>query len=58
MGHFQRICPKLAQEAPGQSHGKVSSLVVQDAGKHLEQCSIEEMEKAVSQRKAGAEQLN
>ena len=33
-----------------------TSLVVQDASKHLEQCSIE-LEKALAERKAGAEQL-
>ena len=35
----------------------MSSLVVQDADKRLEQCSTEELEKALAERKAGAEQL-
>ena len=35
VGHLQWNCPKLSQEAPGRSRGKVSSLVVQDAGKRL-----------------------
>ena len=56
-GHILCSCPKLAQEAPERSHGKVLSLVAQDAGKHFEQCSIEELEKALAERKAGAEQL-
>ena len=56
-GHIQCNCPKLAQEAAGRSRNKVSSLVAQDAGKHLEQCSIEELEKALAEKKAGIEQL-
>ena len=57
MGHIQRNCPKLAPEAAGISRGKVSSLVAQDANKHLEQCSIEELEKVLAEKKAGVEQL-
>ena len=57
MGHIQRNCPKLAPEAAGRSRGKVSSLVAQDANKSLEQCSIEELEKVLAEKKAGVEQL-
>lgn len=56
-GHIKRNCPKLTQEAPGISHGKVSSLVAQEANKHLEHCFIEELEKVLVEKETGAEQL-
>ena len=57
VGHIQHNCPKLATEAAGRSRGKVSSMVAQDASKHLEHCSIEELEKVLAEKKAGVEQL-
>ena len=57
MGHFQRDCPNPPRETPGRSSGKVSSLVVKDTGKRLEEYSTEDLEKVLAERKAGAEQF-
>ena len=57
MGHIQRNCPKLAPETAGSTRGKVSSQVAQDVSKHLEHCSIEELEKVLAEKKAGVQQL-
>ena len=57
MGHIQHNCPKIAPEVVGRSRGKVSSQMAQDASKHLEQCSDEELEKVLVKKKAGIEQL-
>ena len=57
MGHIQHNCPKLAPKTAGRCRGKISSLVAQDASKHLEQFSIEELEKVLAEKKTGVEQL-